>query len=82
MTISERDRIALSCLGDRSSGGLNFIGIAAGEALTRTGLARRTRQGWAITPAGAQWLQTADGVSTDAVVIPFSAREPVGCALQ
>ncbi len=48
---------ALQSLAERQPDGVSgFINIAAGQALTALGLARRGRAGWEITPQGRNHL--------------------------
>ena len=58
MTIlTEAELRALRNLAEKSTGALTaFLNIAAAQHLTVLGLARRSRQGWDITDAGAAHL--------------------------
>lgn len=51
--LSPRERSALQNLADKQAGAdVAWINISDARALTELGLARRTREGWEITPAG------------------------------
>jgi len=53
MTISDKQLRSLHNLADKQAGqDVDWINIADARALTELGLARRSRGGWEITPAG------------------------------
>jgi hypothetical protein len=55
---------ALRNLALKSGGNVTaFVNIADARALTDLGLARRSRQGWDITAAGAAYLARLDGAA-------------------
>ena len=51
---------------------MDWINIADARVLTELGLAERSREGWKITPAGAEVLRL-DGLAEDA---PHSSDAP------
>jgi len=54
MKMSKGERLALQNLADKEAGhAVGWINIAAAQALTALGLARRSREGWEITQEGA-----------------------------
>lgn len=64
-----------------------FINIAAGQALTALGLARRGRAGWEITPEGREHLlQTNGPIETGATQpeapTPFAPVRPLASPLK
>ena len=57
MALSEGQLSALRNLASKQAGKpVDFINIADARALTELGLAIRSREGWGITPAGAEAL--------------------------
>lgn len=58
MNMSEGELAALRNLSVKQAGGeVDWINIADARTLTGLGLAQRNREGWAITPAGAAFLE-------------------------
>ena len=61
MNLSPRQRTALHNLSRKEAGeDVDWINIADARALTELGLAVRSREGWAITPAGQAVLKGVD----------------------
>lgn len=61
MALSEGQLGALRNLASKQAGRpVDFINIADARALTELGLAIRSREGWAITPAGGEALAAAE----------------------
>ena len=61
MDISAGQFTALRNLAAKQAGGdVDWINIADARALTGLGLAERSREGWKITPAGAEVLRLDD----------------------
>lgn len=72
---------ALKSLAERQPGvDSGFINIAAGQALTALGLARRGRAGWEITPQGRDHLLRTAPIETGAIQgeapTPFASARP------
>ena len=58
MELSAGQLTALRNLASKQAGGdVDWINIADARALTELGLAERSREGWKITPAGAETLR-------------------------
>lgn len=63
MELSAGQLTALRNLASKQAGGdVDWINIADARALTGLGLAERSREGWKITPAGAETLRL-DGLA-------------------
>jgi PAS domain S-box-containing protein len=64
--LSDGQLAALQNLSSKKLGvAVDWIGIAAARSLTELGLARRTQEGWAITPAGRTALNARSAASAD-----------------
>ena len=65
MELSAGQLTALRNLASKQAGGdVDWINIADARALTELGLAERSREGWKITPTGAETLRL-DGFAGD-----------------
>ncbi len=65
MELSAGQLTALRNLASKQAGGdVDWINIGDARALTELGLAERSREGWKITPAGAETLRL-DGLAED-----------------
>ncbi len=61
MGLSPGQAAALRNLASKQAGGdVDWINISDARALTDLGLAERSREGWKITPAGAEALRLDD----------------------
>jgi hypothetical protein len=65
LELSAGQLTALRNLASKQAGGdVDWINIGDARALTELGLAERSREGWKITPAGAETLRL-DGLAED-----------------
>jgi hypothetical protein len=73
--LTDGERRALNNLAGKGEGDIaSFLNIADARRLTELGLARRTQQGWEITPAGTAHLEPIVDPDRPTDVLDFKAR--------
>ena len=75
MDLTDGERRALNNLAGKGEGEISsFLNIADARRLTELGLARRTQQGWEITPAGTARLEPPVDPDRPTGILDFKSR--------